>query len=128
MRPSRFVPARAAFLLGNISDERSETMIELIRKTLATGLGLAFMTKEKIEELAKDFIEKGKLSEREAKDFIDDLSKKSKEARKKVEEELEKMVRKTVEKMNLVTRDDFLKLQNQLEELKKAVKEKDSEG
>jgi polyhydroxyalkanoate synthesis regulator phasin len=108
--------------------ERSQEMIDLIRKTLTTGLGLAFITKDKIEELSKEFVEKGKLSEKDARGLIDELSKKSKEARTKVEEEIEKIVTGTVKKMNLATRDDFRLLEKKLEQLAKAVKEKESKG
>lgn len=103
-------------------------MIDLIKKTLTTGLGLAFITKEKIEELSKEFVEKGKLSEKDARGLIDELSKKSKEARTKVEEEIEKIVTGTVKKMNLATRDDFRLLEKKLDQLTKAVKEKESKG
>ena len=101
-------------------------MIELFKKVLTTGLGLAFMTKEKIEELSQEFVEKGKLSEKEAKELIDGLSKKSKDARKKVEGEIEKVVHTSLKKMNLATRDDLVRLQRQLEKLNKALKEKES--
>ena len=101
-------------------------MIDFIKKTLTTGLGLAFMTKEKIEELSKELVEKGKLSEKDARELIDELSKKSKEARKKVEGEIEKVVADTLKRMNVVTRDDFFRLEKKLEQLTKAVKEKES--
>lgn len=103
-------------------------MIDLLKKTLTTGLGLAFMTKEKIEDLSKAFVEKGKLSEKDAKGLIDEFSKKSKEARAKVEGEIEKMVSATVKKMNLVTREDLRKLEKKVDRLAKAVKDMESNG
>jgi polyhydroxyalkanoate synthesis regulator phasin len=106
--------------------ERRQMMIDLIKKTLTTGLGLAFMTKEKIEELTKELVEKGKLSEKDARELIDELLKKSKGARKKVEGEIEKVVTDTFKRMNVVTRDDFFRLEKKLEQLTKAVKERES--
>lgn len=103
-------------------------MIDLIKKTLTTGLGLAFLTKEKIEDLSKDFVEKGKMSENDAKEFIDELSKRSKEAKERVEGEIEKIVTRTLKKMNLVTREDFRALEKKLNRLTKAVKEMESKG
>jgi polyhydroxyalkanoate synthesis regulator phasin len=108
--------------------ERSQKMIDLIKKTLTTGLGLAFLTKEKIEDLSKDFVEKGKMSEKDAKEFIDELSKRSKEAKERVEGEIEKIVTRTLKKMNLVTREDFRALEKKLNRLTKAVKEMESKG
>ena len=98
-------------------------MNDLIRKIVLTGIGLAALTKEKIEEVVKDVVEKGKLSEKEGKEFIDELLKKSEGAREKVEGQIENAVQATLKKMNLVTRDEFSKLEKQIRQLKKAVKE-----
>jgi polyhydroxyalkanoate synthesis regulator phasin len=98
-------------------------MNDLIRKVVLTGIGLAALTKEKIEEVVKEVVEKGKLSEKEGREFIDELLKKSEGAREKVEGQIEKAVQATLKKMNLVTRDEFSKLEKQIRQLKKAVKE-----
>jgi polyhydroxyalkanoate synthesis regulator phasin len=98
-------------------------MNDLIRKVVLTGIGLAALTKEKIEEVVKEVVEKGKLSEKEGKEFIDELLKKSEGAKEKVEGQIEKALQATLRKMNLVTRDEFSKLEKQLKQLKKDVKE-----
>jgi polyhydroxyalkanoate synthesis regulator phasin len=98
-------------------------MNDLLRKVVLTGIGLAALTKEKIEEVVKDVVEKGKLSEKEGKEFVDELLKKSEGAREKVEGQIEKALQASLKKMNLVTRDDFSKLEKQIKQLKKAVKE-----
>ena len=96
---------------------------DLIRKVVLTGIGLAALTKEKIEEVVKEVVEKGKLSEKDGKEFIDELLKKSEGAREKVEGQIEKAVQATLKKMNLVTRDDLSKLEKQIKQLKKSEKE-----
>ncbi|MBW2035295.1 MAG: hypothetical protein JRI94_17255 [Deltaproteobacteria bacterium] len=53
-------------------------MNDLIRKVVLTGIGLAALTKEKIEEVVKEVVEKGKLSEKEGKEFIDSLKRREK--------------------------------------------------
>jgi polyhydroxyalkanoate synthesis regulator phasin len=60
-------------------------MFDIIKKTMLTGVGLAAMTKDKVEELAKELAEKGKLSEKEGRDLVDELLKKSEQARKDLE-------------------------------------------
>ena len=57
-------------------------MFDLIKKTLLTGVGLAVMTKDKVEELGKEFASQAKLSELEGKEFVDHLLKQSETARK----------------------------------------------
>lgn len=55
-------------------------MFDLIKKTLLTGVGLAVMTKDKVEEMGKEFASQAKLSELEGKEFVDHLLKQSETA------------------------------------------------
>lgn len=101
-------------------------MLDVIKKIAFTGIGLAFLTKEKLEELSKEIIEKGKLSEQEGKDFIAELKKKSEQAKNDLETQLDDMVNKTIQKMNLVTRDDLTRLEERINELSEILKEKEA--
>jgi polyhydroxyalkanoate synthesis regulator phasin len=92
-------------------------MVDLLKKAIFTGLGLAFMTKDKIEEFSKELVEKGRLSETEGKDFIDELQEKSEEARKKLEEQIQRALNSTLKKMNIATRDDISRLEKRLAKL-----------
>ncbi|MCP4749970.1 MAG: hypothetical protein GY866_03695 [Proteobacteria bacterium] len=99
-------------------------MIDLIKKTMLLSLGLAFFTKDKVEELTNEIVEKGKLSGKESKDFFDDLLKKSEESRQEIEDQVTKIVKDSLKKMNIATHDDLLQLGKQIEELKKAINKK----
>ena len=103
-------------------------MFDLIKKTMFTGLGLAFLTKEKIAELSKEVIEKGNLSEKEGKEFVDQLSRKAEDARKEVRGQIEKTVRDTLKTLNLATRDDLVRLEKKMKELDKVMKKKEPKG
>ena len=94
-------------------------MFDLIKKTLLTGIGLAAMTRDKIEQLAKELAEKGKLSEKEGKDLVDDLLKKSDQARKDLDKKVEGMVRKILEKMDVATKADIDGLKKKIAGLEK---------
>jgi len=96
-------------------------MKDLVKKIMYTGAGLAFMTKEKIEEISKDLVEKGKLTEKEGKEVIDDLVRRSKEAKAKVEGQIENAVQKILRRMNLVTKEDLLKLEKRVKALEKEI-------
>ena len=60
-------------------------MLELIKKTVLSAVGLTAMTRDKIEELAKDLTEKGEMSEKEGKKLVEELVKKSERAGKDLE-------------------------------------------
>jgi polyhydroxyalkanoate synthesis regulator phasin len=104
--------------------ERRDCMLDLMKKAIFTGLGLAFMTKEKIEDFSKELIEKGRLSETEGKEFIDELQKKSEEARKKLEEQIQNAVNNALKKMNIATRDDISRVEKQVAKLATSKKAK----
>ncbi len=92
-------------------------MFELIKKTLLTGVGLAVMTKDKVEELGKEFASQAKLSENEGKEFVDHLLKQSETARKDFESRINSAVQKAVSGLNLASKDEVAKLSAKVEEL-----------
>jgi polyhydroxyalkanoate synthesis regulator phasin len=92
-------------------------MFEIIKRTLLTGVGLAVMTKEKVEELGRDLASQAKLSEAEGKEFVDHLLSQSENARKDFETRLNSAVQKAVSGLNLANRDELAKLSAKVEEL-----------
>jgi polyhydroxyalkanoate synthesis regulator phasin len=102
-------------------------MFDLIKKTMLTGVGLAAMTRDKVEALAKELAEKGKLTEKEGKELVDDLLKKSDKAKNDLEAQIEKVVKKIMKKMNLASREDIFNLTERIKKLDRALKEKGSQ-
>jgi polyhydroxyalkanoate synthesis regulator phasin len=92
-------------------------MVDLIKKAIYTGLGLAMLTKEKAEELVKDLAEQAKLSEHEGKDLIDGLLKQSEEARNDFQSKMDEAVLAVVNRLNLATKDEVASLKAKIEEL-----------
>jgi polyhydroxyalkanoate synthesis regulator phasin len=92
-------------------------MVELIKKALYTGLGLAVLTKEKAEELVKELTQQAKLSEQEGKDLFEGLLKHSEQARNDFQAKLDEGVLAVVKRLNLANRDEVAKLQAKVEEL-----------
>jgi len=92
-------------------------MFDLIKKALLTGVGLAVMTKDKVEELGKEFASQAKLSENEGKEFVDHLLKQSETARKDFESRINTAVQKAVSGLNLASKDEVAKLSAKVEEL-----------
>lgn len=92
-------------------------MFELIKKAMLAGVGLAAVTKDKVEELARELTEKGEMSEKEGKELIDELLKKSEQARKDLETKVEDTVRKVLEKMAVATKEDIDSLSKRINNL-----------
>ena len=96
-------------------------MIDLIKDVLYTGVGAAFLTKEKVEELKKELVEKGNLSKEEGKQFVDDLISKSEKAKDELELWINKRVEEQVKRLNLATSDEVAELKRKVEELQVAI-------
>jgi len=94
-------------------------MFDLIKKTMLTGVGLATMTIEKVEELAKDLTKKGELSEKEGKELLDDLLERSKQAKKDLDKKMEDVVTKVLKKMDVATKNDIARLDREIKNIKK---------
>jgi polyhydroxyalkanoate synthesis regulator phasin len=92
-------------------------MLDLVRKGVLTGIGLASLTKDKVEELAEKIIEETKLSEEEGRKLVEDLLKQSEEARKNLEEEVKKTVGEAMEKLDIPSRKDLEDLKARIEKL-----------
>jgi polyhydroxyalkanoate synthesis regulator phasin len=92
-------------------------MFDIIKRTLLTGVGLAVMTKEKVEELGKELAEQAKLSESEGKEFVDHLMAQSENARKEFESRINAAVQKAVSTLNLASKDEVARLSAKVEEL-----------
>jgi polyhydroxyalkanoate synthesis regulator phasin len=48
-------------------------MFELLKKTYLAGLGLATLTKERIEEIVDELVKRGEVAEQDRRKVIDDL-------------------------------------------------------
>ena len=98
-------------------------MVDLIKKALYTGVGLAVLTKEKAEELVKDLTQQAKLSEQEGKELFEGLLKQSEQARNDFQAKIDEAVLTVVKRLNLATKDEVASLKAKLEELASKVEQ-----
>jgi polyhydroxyalkanoate synthesis regulator phasin len=92
-------------------------MVDLIKKAMYTGLGLAVLTKEKAEELVKEIAQQAKLSEHEGKELMDSLMKQSDAARQDFQGKVDEAVMSVVNRLHLATREEVESLRAKVEEL-----------
>ena len=96
-------------------------MPDLIKKTLLAGVGLALKTWDEVEDLAKELVEKGKMTEKDGNKFIKDLQTRYEETQKKLEARVEKTVKEFLKKANVVTSDELKAVKKEVRELKKMI-------
>jgi polyhydroxyalkanoate synthesis regulator phasin len=96
-------------------------MPDLIRKTLLAGVGLALKTWDEVEDLAKELVDKGKMTEKDGNTFVKDLQKRYEETQKMLEARVEKTVQDFLKKANVVTSDELKAVKKEIRELKKMI-------
>ena len=103
-------------------------MKDVLKNMFYIGAGAAFLTKEKLEELRTELIEKGKMTQDEGKQFIDDMVKKSEEAKSQLDQQIHDAITARLKNMDIATGDDIAQLRIQIEELKAMIEPKNTEG
>lgn len=92
-------------------------LFDSLKKTLYAGVGLAFLTRDRIEDLARKLAEESKLSEADGRKFIDEMLKKSEEAKASFESAVEKGVAAAMERLDVARNRDLKALEARVKAL-----------
>jgi polyhydroxyalkanoate synthesis regulator phasin len=99
-------------------------LVDLFKKTMLTGVGLALRGKDEIEELFKEFEDKLNLKDEEGHSFLAEFKSKIDETQDKLEQRVEQAVKEFMKKADLVTGAELNALKKEIRELKKAIGER----
>jgi len=92
-------------------------MLELLRKAALAGLGIVTLKEEKVKEIVNDLIEQGALSKEEGNQFIKDLRERMEKNKSDLENRLGEILKRTLEKMNIPTKEELKGLQEAQKDL-----------
>jgi polyhydroxyalkanoate synthesis regulator phasin len=92
-------------------------MLDLLEKAVLTAIGAVAITQKKAEELVAEMREKYTLSEDEGRNFVERLQGIAKESREKIRETAEVEVKKVVERLGFVSREEHELLAKRIQEL-----------
>lgn len=92
-------------------------MTELIKKTLLMGVGLAALTKDKVEELARELARSANLTSEKGQEFVDAVVDRAEKARTELEGRVQRLVQENLKKAHVPTHDDLAALQARVEQL-----------
>ena len=96
-------------------------MLEIVKKAMMTGIGMALLAKDEMEDLAREVVEKGKMPEQDGQKFINELQKRYEDVQGKLEGRVETTGREILKKMDVVTGEDLKAIKKEIRELKKAI-------
>jgi len=93
-------------------------LFDTVRKALLAGLGV----QEKVKEFVDDLIKKGELSEAQGATLLKEWMGKAEESSKSFNKTIGELITKTLERMNMPTRDEIDKLSRKLQTLSARVR------
>jgi len=97
-------------------------MFEVFEKAILTGLGAISLSQKKAEEFINEVKEKYKLSEEEGRSFLDKLEGMAREGKGRIAEMAEIEVKKVIDRIGLVPREEFDLLQKRVAELEEKLR------
>jgi polyhydroxyalkanoate synthesis regulator phasin len=97
-------------------------MIEQLKKALTTGVGLALRTWAEVEVAGKEMIKKAQLSEKDAGQLLKNLKESYEKTQKKMELQVNRLVKDFLNKADIATSDDVKALRREVQDLRKEFK------
>jgi polyhydroxyalkanoate synthesis regulator phasin len=94
------------------------TLVDILRKGLLAGFGM----QEKVRELVDELVEKGELSKSEGAKLVREWSEKAEKSSSEFNKTLTDIITKTMDRMNLPTKDDLDKLDKKVHTLSNRIK------
>ncbi len=92
-------------------------MLDLLERIFLTGVGVMSLSQKKAEELLDELREKYRMSEEEGRAFLEKAQTMAREGKVKLAEAAEAEVKKVMNSIGLVSRDEFDKLLKRVEQL-----------
>jgi len=92
-------------------------MLDLFEKIFLTGVGVMSLSQKKAEELLSELREKYRMSEEEGREFLEKAQALAREGKDKIAESAEAEVKKALNSLGLVSRDEFDRLSKRVERL-----------
>ncbi len=77
-------------------------MIDLLKKTLAFGMGAAAFSAEKIKQFADDMVARGEITSEEAGKCVDDMTKRAEDEKRAVQDWVREQMSKMLQGMGAV--------------------------
>jgi polyhydroxyalkanoate synthesis regulator phasin len=96
-------------------------MLDLFKKSVLTGLGLALKTRDEVEEMARNWAKTQRMSEKEGRAFLSDVMKRYDTSVDKLEERVERTVKDVLKKTQIASRDEVEALRREVASLREMV-------
>jgi polyhydroxyalkanoate synthesis regulator phasin len=86
-------------------------MIDLMKKGIMFGLGLAVVSKDQIEKLVDELVKKGEVSQAKSKELVNTITQRGEEQQQKLNQMIREQIKQLTEELHLATKDDIHRLE-----------------
>ncbi len=94
-------------------------MDDLLKKSLALGLGAILVTEEKVKEVIQEMVSKGDVKVEEGETLAQELFQRMSKGKDEIEKKITEVVSKVLGKLDVPVRDDLKKLEKRISALEK---------
>lgn len=94
-----------------------DKVVDAMKKIAYTGIGLAFMTGDAVRETARKIAKERDMSEEEGKRLVEEMTKRTEEARKNLEDRIDNRVRNYLDKIDVPKQSQIKSLNERIAEL-----------
>lgn len=98
-----------------------DKVMDTVKKIAYTGIGLAFMTGDAVRDMAQKIASESKMSEEEGKRLVEEMTKRTEEAREKLEDRIDNRVREYLDKVGVPKVDQIKTLKERIAKLEAKV-------
>lgn len=86
---------------------------------ISLGIGVMAASKEQIEKVVNELVDKGEITRRESKEMVDKLIAKGDQAKKELDQTIKEKIQQALKEFDLVTMEEYRKLEERVAELEK---------
>lgn len=97
-------------------------MLDIIRRSFLTSLGLAVVSREKVRQISRDLVESGKLTKEEADQLVSELIDEGKKEWQELREKVDEMAHNWFTHLDLSSKTEFTRLQEQVDNIENRLK------
>lgn len=93
--------------------------MDLFKKGLAFGLGLAVASKEQVKKFVDELVKQGEISIEESKEVFNQLIKRGEEEKTELQRLVREQVAQVINKLDIATKEDIRELEEKIRKLEK---------
>jgi len=95
----------------------SDSVTDLLRKSLLFGVGAVSLTAERAQEIVNDLVERGEITREQGRSMVQDMIRRGTETRKQIRDMVKAEVKKAIDEADLPSKSDIKRLEDKIDKL-----------